>query len=88
MAHYANNTFPLVTIMLLATILLVFGMKYYSAARQAQARVTREDAYRELAAAAVAAQSAGASALSMAQSDLSEIKARLAAIEKVLREVE
>jgi hypothetical protein len=51
------NTFLLVTILLFVTILLIFGMKYFSAARQAQARVTTDAAFRELAARATALQS-------------------------------
>jgi regulatory protein YycI of two-component signal transduction system YycFG len=76
MAEHAH-TFLLVTILVLVTILLVFGMKYFSAARRDNARVTREDVYRELAAQAVSV-----------QSDVSEMKLRLTAIEKLLREVE
>ncbi len=88
MAPYANSTFPLLTILLLVTVLLVFGMKYLSAARQAHASTTRENAYRELAAASAAAQSASSAALAAVQADLAEIKARLTSLEKVLKEVE
>jgi hypothetical protein len=76
MAEHAH-TFLLVTILALVTILLVFGMKYFSAARRDKAGVTREDAYRELAEKAVSV-----------QADVSEMKVRLTAIEKLLREVE
>jgi len=76
MAEHAH-TFLLVTILALVTILLVFGMKYFSAARRDRAGVTREDAYRELAEKAVSV-----------QSDVSEMRLRLTAIEKLLREVE
>jgi hypothetical protein len=62
MAEHAHP-FLLVTILVLATILLVFGMKYFSAA------------WREASKAAV-------------QADFSEMKVRLTAIEKLLREVE
>ena len=48
MADHAN-TFLLVTILSFVTILLIFGMKYFAAARQAQARVTGDTAFRELA---------------------------------------
>jgi hypothetical protein len=76
MAEHAH-TFLLVTILALVTILLVFGMKYFSAARRDKAGVIREDAYRELAEKAVSV-----------QADVSEMKLRLTAIEKLLREVE
>jgi hypothetical protein len=62
MAEHAHP-FLLVTILVLVTILLVFGMKYFSAAR------------REASIAAV-------------QADFFEMKVRLTAIEKLLREVE
>lgn len=86
MAGHAN-TFLLVTILVLVTILLVFGMKYLSAARQAHVRVTSEGAYRDLAEKAAAAQSASAASLAILQADLSEMKTRLGAIETVLKEV-
>ncbi len=56
------HPFLLVTILTLVTILLVFGMKYFSAARR--------DA-----------------SLAGVQADFSEMKIRLTAIEKLLREV-
>jgi Tfp pilus assembly protein PilO len=87
MAAHAN-TFLLVTILVLVTILLVFGMKYFSAARTVHARADSEEAYRELAEKAVAQQAANAASLAAVQADFSEMKLRLAAIEKLLREVE
>jgi uncharacterized membrane protein len=74
--------------LVLGTILLVFGMKYLSAARQARSRVISEDAYRELAQKAVAAQSENATSLSTIPSGLSEVNTRLAAVEKILKAVE
>jgi hypothetical protein len=68
--------------------LLIFAMKYASAAYQARARIQGDDAYRNLASKAVTAQSEGAASLSNIQSDLSEIKVRLAAVEKILKAVE
>jgi Tfp pilus assembly protein PilO len=87
MAEHAN-TFLLVTILVLVTILLVFGMKYFSAARRGNADAARQDGYRELAEKAVSLQSANAASLAAAQADFSEMKSRLTAIEKLLREVE
>ena len=63
MAEHAN-TFLLLTILVLVTILLVFGMKYFSAARTVHARANGEEAYRELAEKAVALQAANAYAAS------------------------
>jgi uncharacterized membrane protein len=74
--------------MVLGTILIVFGMKYLSAARQAQARITGEDAYRKLAEKAAAAQSENAGLLSSIQTELTQINTRLAAVEKILKAVE
>ncbi len=74
--------------LVLGTILLVFGMKYFSAASQARSRAASEDAYRELAQKAVAAQSANATSLSAIQSGLADINTRLAAVEKILKAVE
>ena len=72
----------------LATILIVFGMKYISAAVQARAQAAADTAHRELAQQAVAAQAQNATALSAIGGDLAEIKMRLAAVEKGLKEGE
>ena len=81
-------TFLLVTVLVLVTILLVFGMKYFSSARQARLLGDGENAYRELAGQAAATQSALAASQETVRTDLSEIKTRLAAIEKILSEVQ
>lgn len=79
----------LLTIILpLATILIVFGMKYVSAAVQARARATGDAAHRELAQQAVAVQSTSAGALTAIQNELAQIGTRLAAVEKILKAVE
>ncbi len=87
MADHAN-TFLLVTILLFVTILLVFGMKYFSAARQAQGQLAGDTALRDLADKATALQSEAVAALAAVRSELAEIKARLASVEKILKEVE
>jgi Tfp pilus assembly protein PilO len=74
--------------LLLATVLLVFAMRYASAVVQAKARLANDEAYRQLAEKAVAAQAANATALAAIDATLSEVKARLGAVEKVLKEVE
>ncbi len=71
-----------------ATILLVFGMKYFSAAYQARSRALSEEAYRDLAAKSVTVQSMNATSLSAMQAELSTINTRLAAVEKILKAVE
>lgn len=79
--------FLLITILVLVTILLIFAMKYFTSARQARLRVTSEDAYRELAEKAASAHAESAAGLSSIKEDVSEIKARLAGVEKVLKDV-
>ncbi len=66
------------------TILLVFGMKYFSAAFQARARLADDGMYRALAEKAVADQSD----LIAIRAELSKVTASLATIEKILQQVE
>ncbi len=74
--------------LLFGTPLTIFGMKYWSATQQARVRLADEGAYRKLAADAVTAQAGNAATLSAIQSELSEIKTRMASVEKILKEVE
>jgi Tfp pilus assembly protein PilO len=84
-----SETIYLLTICLpLATILIVFGMKYFSAMRQARARYENDEAYRELAAKTAAAQAETATALAGINTTLADLKSRVMAVEKVLKEVE
>jgi phage shock protein A len=79
----------LVTIgLLLGTTLLIFGMKYFSAAFQARARIAGDTAYRVLAEKAVAAEADNRAALAAMQAELSKVAASLAAVEKILKQVE
>jgi hypothetical protein len=70
------------------TILLVFGMKYVSAMLQARARLANDGAYRAIAEKSLAVQAQTDATLSSIQFALSELRSRLAAIERVLKEVE
>jgi len=84
-----SETIYLLTICLpLATILIVFGMRYWAAMQQAKLRLSNEDAYRQLADKAVGAQAETAAALAAVNATLAEMKTRLAAVEKMLKEVE
>jgi Tfp pilus assembly protein PilO len=74
--------------LMFGTVLVIFGMKYFSSARQAQARIAIENSSRELAQKAVTAQSENAASLSAIRAELAEIKTRLTAVEKILKEVE
>ena len=77
----AEHVYLLTLFLPLGTVLLIFGMKYYAAVQQAKARLASDDAYRQVAEQAVAAQAETAAALA-------DLKMRLATIEKILREVE
>ena len=83
-----TNLFYLLTLCLpLATILLVFAMRYASAVQQAKARLANDDAYRQIAERAATAQAETAAALSSIRATLADTGARLTAIEKILGEV-
>ena len=72
----------------LATVLLVFGMRYFSAVQQAKARLANDGAYRQIAEKAATAQAETATLLTSLQSLLGDVKARLAAVEQILKAVE
>ena len=64
-----------------AAVVLVFFMKYVSAVLQARVRLGQDEAYRELATKATQAQAETAAALG-------QLEARLAVVEKILKDVE
>ena len=72
----------------LATILIVFGMRYYAKIQEAKARLANDDAYRQLAETASAAQSRTATSLAAMETTLSDLRTRLAAVETILKAVE
>jgi Tfp pilus assembly protein PilO len=80
--------FLLFPILVLVVVLLIFAMKYFTSVRTARLKLTSEDAYRDLAARAVKSQEESAAALASLKGSVSEIEARLARVEKVLKEVE
>jgi hypothetical protein len=81
-ALYAAFFFPA------AAAVLVFFMKYVSAVLQARVRLGQDEAYREIAAKAATAQAETAAALSTFGPALAQIQARLAVVEKILKDVE
>ncbi len=84
-----SETIFLLTLgMPLATVLIVFGMRYFSAVQQAKYRFASDEAYRTIAEKAVVAQSDTAAALQTIDASLADLKARMAAVEKMLKEVE
>jgi Tfp pilus assembly protein PilO len=84
----SEQLYVLSIVLVLATILIIFGLKYGSAAYQARARSATEAAYRELAHIAVTTQSETASSLATMQAELAQITTRLAAVVKILQDVE
>jgi hypothetical protein len=72
----------------LATILLVFAMRSYATIQQAKAHLANDNAYRQLAEQATAAQAETARRLTSIDAMLADLKSRLATVEKVLKEVE
>ncbi|HEY1930150.1 MAG TPA: hypothetical protein VGG92_21985 [Caulobacteraceae bacterium] len=82
-------TLYLLTLLLpLATILIVFGMRYYAHIQQAKARLANDDAYRQLAESASATQSQIATSLAPMEANLTDVRTRMAAVETILKAVE
>lgn len=71
----------------LATVLIVFGLRYWSAVQQAKARLASDEAYRKVAETAAQAEAQTAASLAAIQAALAEIGARVGAVEKVLKDV-
>ena len=72
----------------LATVLIVFAMRYYAAVQQARARLANDDASRQLAESASAVQSQIATSLAAMEASLSDVRTRMAAVETILKAVE
>jgi len=71
-----------------AAAVLVFFMKYVSAVLQARVRLAQDEAYREVATKAAAAQAETVAALRSLGPVLAEIQSRIAGVEKILKQVE
>ena len=83
-----STTIYLLTICLpLATVLLVFGMKYFAMVQQAKARTARDEADRRLADELARAQAETVAQLTAMNAALARLDARMGAVEKVLKEV-
>ncbi len=74
-------------LLIIGTILVVFGMKYVSEALQARSRAANERSFRVLAEEAHGIQSQHVALLSAIQSSISDIGARLGQVEKILKDV-
>jgi len=73
---------------LFVTVLVVFGMKYFSAMFQARARLASDTLYQALAEKSVTAQSENQAALVAIRADLTRFATSLATVEKILQQVE
>lgn len=83
-----RETLYLITVLAIpVTVLLVFGMKYVSAARQAHARALADAGYRELAEKTAALQAQATASLATIETQVADMAARLIAVEKILKEV-
>ncbi len=71
-----------------AAAVLVFFMKYVSAVLQARVRLAQDEAYREIAARAASAQAETAAALASFGTVLTSIQSELAAVARILKQVE
>jgi phage shock protein A len=72
----------LAMLLTVAVVVVVLGRQ-----RRARAALARDDAYRELAAEAVAAQRQHAAEVAALTAEVSELKRSLAAVERMMREV-
>lgn len=83
-----STTVYLLTICLpLATVLLVFGMKYFAMIQQAKARTARDEADRRLADELARTQAETVAQLTAMNAALARLDGRMGAVEKVLKEV-
>lgn len=87
--HQMSPFFYVLTLtFLFGTPIVIFAMKYFSAAYQARQKARADEAYRALAEKAATAQSENTASLSAMRADLASVATRLAAIEKILKAVE
>jgi len=82
-----EHLYLLTLILPLWTVLTIFGMRYFAMVKQAKARAVENDAYRKVAEQAVSTQAETATALAAIQEALIDVRTRLTAVEKILREV-
>ncbi|MYN09793.1 hypothetical protein [Pseudoduganella aquatica] len=84
-----SESIYLLTICLpLGAAVLIFGMKYFSAAFAARARAESDAAYSALAEKAVQAQAAHQATLAAMQAELAKLSGSVASVEKILKQVE
>lgn len=82
-------TLYLLTLVLpLATILIVFAIRSHASVQQAKARAASDDAYRKLAEGAQRTGAQIAASLAAMEASLTDVRARMAAVEAILKAVE
>jgi hypothetical protein len=84
----STSVYFLTMAVMFGTIIGIFGMKYGSAAYAARARLANDTAYQALAEKSVTAQAETQASLVTLQAELSKTAASLAAVEKILKQVE
>ena len=83
----ASQLYMPTLLLILGTVLVVFGMKYVSEALQARLRAASERSFRLFVEEAHAIQSQHVALLSSIQSSISDIGTRLGQVERILKEV-
>lgn len=83
-----HTTFLIVTVLILATVVLVAAMKYRSAAKIGRTSHANDEELRELSRQAIAASRESAAALSALKSSVADIQGRLSNVEGILKEVQ
>lgn len=83
----SEHVFFIAMSLVLGTILGVFAMRYFALVAQARARVAEDNAYRLTAEKAVATQAQTATTLEAMSAALADVRARLASVETLLKEV-
>ncbi len=84
----SEHLYLLTIVLPLLTLLMIFALKYGSAAYQARARGRSGSAFRELAQSTSTSQAETAASLAAMRTELAQISTRLAFVSKILREVE
>ncbi|MES3024914.1 MAG: hypothetical protein V4857_25360 [Pseudomonadota bacterium] len=72
----------------LATLLIIFGLKYFSSVVAARSQLAGDGAYRALAAKAVDAQRENQASLAIIEAELARASVRLATVEAILKQVD
>lgn len=83
----AKHVYLLTIVLPLATVLIVFAMKYAAVAIQTRATRASEQAYRALAERSASAQQDSVAAPASIRSDIARLSASLASVETVLKQV-